>query len=246
MQSNVLMFSIAQNGYDFIYSKCIKSQQLYASKNYYEYVLVNRPCWVNSPKESAWLKIPLILKGLRRGYEWVIFVDADAEIRPQAPKVESLEVSRKSLYLVHGHSGRVNSGVIIAKNTTDTKAFFQQVLNSVETDVPEEDKAPYENGHVIYYSRECEYVYILDQRWNNTVDLTLNDFIRHYTGPMRQHYRKPVFSQLKVRALKTQMMICTQLAKMTGFYSEPYESLKYRLELLTEFSQNEFSAFNSY
>lgn len=246
MQSNVLVFSIAQNGYDFIYSKCIKSQQLYASKNSYEYVLVNRPRWVNSPEESAWLKIPLILVGLCRGYEWVLFVDADAEIRPQAPKVESLEVSRKSLYLVHGHSGRVNSGVIIAKNTADTKAFFQQVLSAVETDVPEEDKAPYENGHVIHFSRKCEYVYILDQCWNNTVDLTLNDFIRHYTGPMRQHYRKPIFSQLKVRALKTQMMIRTQLAKMTGLYSEPHESIKHSLESLTQFCQDEFSAFNSY
>lgn len=71
MQSNILIFSIAQNGYNFTYSKCIKSQLLYARKNSYDYVLVNRPRWVNSPTESSWLKIPLIIEGLRRGYEWV-------------------------------------------------------------------------------------------------------------------------------------------------------------------------------
>lgn len=242
---NVLMFSIAQNGYNFTYSKCIKSQMLYASKNSYDYVLVNRPHSVSSSAESSWLKIPLIIEGLRRGYEWVFFVDADCEIHPQAPKIESIEVPGKSLYLVHGNSGRVNAGVIIAKNTADTKAFFQQVLSAAEMDVPEEDKAPYENGHVIHYSKGCKYMYILDKRWNNTDDVTLNDYIRHYTGPMRQHYTKPVFSQLKVRSLKIQMKLRNQLAKMTGFYSEPHESLKHRLETLTQFCQNEFSAFSN-
>lgn len=247
MPANVLMFSIAQNGYDFIYSKCIKSQQLYATKNSYEYVLVNRPRLVNSSKESAWLKIPLIIEGLRRGYEWVFFVDADCEIRPQALKVESIEVPGKSLYLVHGRSGRVNSGVIIAKNTADTKEFFKQVFNAVEMDVPEEDRKGivYENGHVIHYSKGREYVYILDKCWNNTVDITLNDYIRHYTGPMRQHYRKPAFSQAKVKAIEIQMKIRKQLEQMNGFDSKPHESLKQRLETLTQVCKNEFSAFNN-
>jgi len=245
MQSKILIFSIAQNGYEFTYSKCIKSQQLYASMNSYEYVLVNRPSWVNSPKESAWLKIPLIVKGLNRGYEWVVFIDADGEIRPQTPRIESIEVPEKSIYLVHGHSGRINSGVIIVKNTADAKEFFEQILNTIEIDVPEEDKAPYENGHIIHHAKKSRHVQILDQRWNNTDNANLNDFVRHYTGPMSQYYKKPTFSQLKVSIFRFQMKVNTQIAKLSGFYSEPHDSLKYRLEKLVQHCQNNFSVFMS-
>jgi hypothetical protein len=247
MRSNILMFSIAQNGYDFIYSKCIKSQELYARINSYDYVLVNRPRWVNAAVESAWLKIPLILEGLSRGYEWVFFIDADCEIRPQAPRVESLEVPGKYLYLVQGRSGRVNSGVIITKNTPDTRSFFQKVLNSIERQVPEEDRKniKYENGHIIYHSKQIKYMYLLDLRWNNTYNSNLNDYIRHYTGPMRQYYQKPILSDIKVKTLKISMKIRDRFAKSSALNIESQESLKHRLEILTQFCKKEFPAFRN-
>lgn len=247
MQSNVLMFSIAQNGYDFLYSKCIKSQQLYASHNSYEYVIVNRPRWVSSRRdESAWLKIPLILEGLGKGYEWFFFVDADCEIRPQTPRIESLEMPNKSLYLAPGHSGRVKSGVIIVKNADDATAFFQKVLSTAEMPIPQEDSVGWgENGHVIHYLKKRELLHIIDRRWNNNTDVTLDDYIRHYTGPMRKHYEQPVFSKTNVRILKLTSKIINKLAKVSGVYSEPQKSLKSRLQELTQFCQNEFPAFKT-
>lgn len=42
MSFNILMFSIALNGYDFIYRQCIESHRSYLAKQSYEYVLVNK------------------------------------------------------------------------------------------------------------------------------------------------------------------------------------------------------------
>lgn len=238
------MFSIALNGYDSIYRQCIESHRRYAFQNSYEYVLVNKPDKVDVVADCAWLKIPLILEGLRNGYEWVFFIDADCEVRSNTPRIESIEVPQKSIYLAYGHSNRFNSGVIITKNTAKAKLFFQKVLETADIDVPEEDKAPYENGHIIHYAKGCEDVSVLNTQWNNTTgELYDNDYIRHYTGPMKQYYTKPSFAQTKVKVLQTKNKIIGKLANKFGYSSESKKPLKSRLERLTKISQNKFPAF---
>lgn len=207
----ILVFSVGLNFYDKIYDRCMASHQRYAEQQDYDYVLVNKPRW-GTVIESVWLKVPLILAGLKAGYDWVFFVDADCEIRPNAPRVETLAVSGKSLYLGNGFSGNVNSGVIIAKNEQKAVAFFQQVFDAAGTDVPEMDWG--ENGHIIHFSKNNDQLEILDRRWNNNADVELDDYIRHYSagGPMRPLYK---FSK-SVQLLQLSLRARNKFMKLAG------------------------------
>ena len=246
MKSNVLMFSIALNGYGALYDKCIKSQRIYANKNSYEYVLVNRPRWTSLSRECTWLKIPLILEGLRKGYEWVFYIDTDCEIRSDTPKIESLEVSGKSLYLAEGFSGRVNAGVIITKNTKDAHGFFQQVLATADTPVPAEDSVGWgDNGHVIHYSKGREFLYILEPCWNNNRDVMLDDYIRHYSaGLMRKHYKQTTISKITYKIAKLEGRLRSKIAKISEPKLESQESFKDNLAALTQLCQKNFPVFS--
>jgi hypothetical protein len=86
----------------------------------------------------------------------------------------------------------VNAGVIIARKSPDTRAFLTAVLDHAADEVPPDDRALYENGHVIHYSKNQPYLQILDPKWNNNRDPYLVDYVRHYSagGPMRKLYRK--------------------------------------------------------
>jgi hypothetical protein len=243
MKSNVLMFSIGLNGYDIVYSNFITSQRLYAKKNFYEYLIVTHPLWNHQASDSSWLKIPLILAALRKGYEWVFFIDADCDIRLHTPRLESIEVPGKYLYLANGYTGRVNAGVIIVKNTAETQKLFESILEKAETSVPRENQAPYENGHVIHYSKGCEFLQTLDLRWNNNMDKKLNDYIRHYSNGslMRKHYKVTTGGKIVKKVLKFR----DRMAKAVGFDFIPQEPLKSRLATLTWFCQKRFPAFSN-
>jgi hypothetical protein len=106
--------------------------------------------------------------------------------------VESIELPGKTLYMATGYTGRVNAGVIIAKKSASTQAFLTAVLDHAADEVPPDDRALYENGHVIHYSKDQPFLQILDAKWNNNRDPFLVDHIRHYSagGPMRKLYRK--------------------------------------------------------
>lgn len=183
----VLVFSVGLNYYDVIYDHCMASHARYAEKYGYDHVLVNRPRWA-TVLESVWIKVPLIIAGLKAGYDWVFFVDADCELRDRAPRVEEIETEGKSFYLGKGFSGNVNSGVIIAQNTPEALAFFEQVFAAAPIDVPEMDWG--ENGHIIHFAKKTDQLGVLERRWNNNADVDLDDYVRHYSagGPMRPLY----------------------------------------------------------
>lgn len=190
MSESTLMFSMAFNGYDVLYNKCVRSQRAYARQRGYTYCLVNRPRWTSLTRECAWLKIALMITGLERGYDWVFFIDTDAEVKPHTPPIQSLAEPGKSVYLVPGWSGRVNSGVLIARNTADAAALFRRILENADRPVPEEDAISWgENGHVIHYAKHQPCVKICDRAWNNNAQPEMPDYIRHYSnGPMRDTY----------------------------------------------------------
>lgn len=185
--SNTLVFCVALNGYERIYESCIESQREYAARHDYQYRLINRPGNA-SITASAWLKIPLLLEALLSGYEWVAFIDADCQIKPETPALESLEKEGKCLYMGQGFSGRVNSGVIIAKNETRIIDLFERILENSNNEVAESDWG--ENGHLIHFTKDWDGLHILDRRWNNNAEPLLKDYIRHYSagGPMRELY----------------------------------------------------------
>ncbi|HEY4366341.1 MAG TPA: hypothetical protein VGN07_03845 [Steroidobacteraceae bacterium] len=192
---STLIFTVAQNGYGVGYSQCVQSHAAYAKRVGAKYLPVVRPFRVKEPALSAWLKIPLMLHALRSGYEWVAFVDADCRIHSSAPDFRAVEQPGRSVYMANGRSGRVNSGVMFAKAAAGAAAFFEQVMGSLTTGIPPEDRQNlrYENGNVIYCTRHSEQVEVIDHRWNNTYEPGLQDHFRHYTGPLRGEYRRSLF-----------------------------------------------------
>lgn len=186
-KSHVLIFSSGLNNYDRIYQQCIKSHQDYANKFGYDYRLVNKP-QTASITASAWLKIPLLIKALEENYEWIFYIDADCKINSAAPALEMLAVENKSLYMAKGFSGRINSGVIIVKNSEQIKNLFKTIYLHCNENVPYAEWG--ENGHIIHFAEAWQGLQILDRKWNNNANPELQDYIRHFSagGPMRALY----------------------------------------------------------
>ncbi|WP_124391975.1 putative nucleotide-diphospho-sugar transferase [Rhodococcus wratislaviensis] len=158
---------------------------------------------------SAWLKVPLTLRALEMGYENVAYIDADCEVRADAPDFRTVlsDSPHASVFMANGRSGRLNSGVMFVRNSAVSRRFYGRVMQSMTEKIPEKDRAglKYENGNIIYCAAGNTDVNIMDARWNNTSQPELQDFIRHYTGPLRQEYRRPIaietYSQLMKRVI---------------------------------------------
>lgn len=138
---SVLVYTVAQNGYAGAFARCIASHQDYCNRLGFNYVAVTRPFRVEHPAHCAWLKIPLMLHALSSGYDWVAFIDSDAAIRRTAPDFRSIDSTSKSVYMVTGRSGRLNSGVMICKRSGESEKFFSAVMNSLGEEIPAEDRA---------------------------------------------------------------------------------------------------------
>ena len=194
MYSKALVFSIALEGFEQTFGDCIKTQIEYCRRYQYDYVLIKRSPYHLYPDEAAWMKVPLIRAALAGNYEWVSFLDADCEIRSHTPGFSehfSALSESKTIFMAPGFSGRLNSGVIFAKNSPASLSFFDKILINADLEIPTpEDRAPYENGHFIYYGKDNPAVYPLEhQLWNNNSRLDDKSYIQHYVrGPMREWY----------------------------------------------------------
>lgn len=199
-----IVFSIAQNGYAALYRPCLRTQAAYCHGHGYEHVTVARPLRVPDPALSAWLKVPLLLATLRGGYDVAVFIDADCRIAPATPSLDGFLATPESLHMALGRSGRHNSGVIVARGDEPGVGFLERAVASVTEEIPAEDRAnlKYENGNLIWCARTLGGVGTLDARWNNSQDPELDDFVRHYTGPMRDRYRPPALAGPVLRAVR--------------------------------------------
>lgn len=194
MEGNkILVFSIALEGYSSLFRSCIESQRQYCEMFGYTYTLIDKAPKNLLPKEAAWLKIFLLRSALECDYDWVVFIDADCEIRKHAPSFaadfKDYE-DGKSIFLAHGFSGRINSGVIFLRKTKEAKDYLEQVINNGNKEVPDEDKALYENGHMIHYGKKNPNVQIIEaEKWNNNRILYPSSYIQHYSGGiLREEY----------------------------------------------------------
>ncbi|MCM8569190.1 hypothetical protein NE848_07360 [Gramella jeungdoensis] len=193
-KNRVLVFSIALGGYASLFRDCIESQKKYCSRFDFGYINLKKSPYVLAPAEAAWLKVFLLREALSCDYDYIAFVDADCEIRKHAPSF--VEVLRKKpskhIFMCHGFSGRINSGVIFLKNTPQAHTYLETVLDNRHKKVPEEDKALYENGHMIHYGKNNADVEILDfKKWNNNHYLDPTSYIQHYSGGiLREKYLK--------------------------------------------------------
>lgn len=198
---STLIFTVAQNGYGIGYAECLQSHARYAAKLGATYVPVVRPFRVEEPALCAWLKISLLLHALRARHEWIAFVDADVSIRGHTPDFRTQWPSPRSVFMAKGRSGRINSGVIFARGEPQAIGFFEQVMASIVANVPAAARhhLKYENGNVIHCASQGDAIEVIDHAWNNTFEPELHDYLRHYTGPMRDEYRRSLGAALAFR-----------------------------------------------
>jgi hypothetical protein len=201
MSNNVLVFSIALNGYQWLYKSCLASHKRYALRYGYRYAVVTHPSITSAGVECCWLKLTLLRSALNAGYDSVMFIDADACVKFQAPAISSVLEKDKYLYLVKGYSGRFNSGVLLIKNHVKAREWIEQVLSRRHLTVEAKNDVCWgENGHIIQQTKDCLFVCTLDRRWNNTSDPNLEDYIRHYNhGPLRRSYTLNIIHKILSR-----------------------------------------------
>ncbi|RFA22535.1 putative nucleotide-diphospho-sugar transferase [Subtercola boreus] len=214
-----LIYTIAQNGYDTAFLSCIASQRAYAKRLGAEYVSVNKPKRIEDTALSAWLKIPLMINALESGYDWVVYIDADCEVKSTAPDFRhELADLEDDVFMALGRSGRLNSGVMMARRSDRSVAFFRRVLDSMTESIPGEDRLTlkYENGNVIFVARTSGGVAVIPSVWNNTIDPELSDNVRHYTGNLRPLLKRSLFREVQYQVLKR--VGARQLSK---FQSQP-------------------------
>ncbi len=225
-KEKTLVFSIALKGYSQLFKNCISSQRKYCEKHGMDYVLVDKSPRQLLPIEAAWLKLFLLREALYTNkYNWIAFIDADCEIRDFSPSF-ILDLVKydpsKSIFLAKGFSGRINSGVIILKNTSEALLYLNNVINNGDLPVPKEDEALYENGHMIHFGKSNPAVQIMEwEEWNNNHDINKNSFIQHYSGGiLREQYLKryPIrtWSNKTIKRFKRYFFIFSDLPQITS------------------------------
>jgi len=186
-----LIVSMGFNGYQWAYRRNIETQKAYAHRHGYDYVFVEKPAFTRLLMECAWLKLPLMLAALRSGRPWVFYLDSDIEVKRDTPAIETIFCDGMTLYMANGFSGRLNSGVMIARNDPALTALLERIVDKALMTVPEEDSVGWgENGHVIHFAKNFAGLQLISSVWNNNCDPEIDDYLRHYSaGPMRRHYQ---------------------------------------------------------
>ncbi len=194
MTDRVLVMSMACNGYQWRYRTLISSHRAYTLRHGYDYLLFDRPALTRMGPECAWLKVPLLLSALQTGYDAVVWLDADTLVRHHCPALSELPHSDKTVFAARGYSMRLNSGVMILKQSVTAMAFLKHALFRATRPLPKEiDIGWGENGHLIDAAHQFDCVHYLDQRWNNNEDPLLDDYIRHYSaGPLSEEFVPPL------------------------------------------------------
>lgn len=197
-----LVFSIALNGYQWIYRNYLKSHREYARNQGYCYQAITRPIATSLGVECCWLKLTVMLSALEAGYERVMFVDADAYIHEITPTLDTADFNQCSILMAKGYSGRFNSGVIILRNSFRAKQWLRNVIASRYSAIESANAVGWgENGHIIELSNDVSLVGELNIKWNNTYNKELQGYITHFShGPMRQNKWLRVIHRLLSRA----------------------------------------------
>lgn len=187
MVNKTLVFSIALNGYQWLYKRELDSHKRYANKHDYDYQAVTRPYFSLLGVECCWLKLTLMRTALLSGYQQVMFIDADAMVKDNCPAIETLFVEDKHIYMAKGYSKRFNSGVMIVQKHKQVTDWLSRVINSRMLTVENKNSVGWgENGHIIELSQNCPFILEIEQKWNNTFDDKMHDFIQHKNcGPLR-------------------------------------------------------------
>jgi len=233
MNQNTFIFTIATNGYDEVFKDCLDSHKKYATSQSYNYVAFTKsPPSGISGTNSAWLKVLIILRALKKGYKSVFFVDADALIRHYTPPIESVFRPDKSIYMSVESSGNFNSGVIFVINNPQSIKFFENLL--LRADMPgfmllKSDRNLYENGHVINLAKNSPIVQIISPKWNYNFNTVLPENEQEYILYGRgTWHRKPRSKEKPISLFQSFWLRISQgsryflLKRLLKFYEHEY------------------------
>ncbi len=112
-----------------------KVKQDYCKSHIYDYRDDEDDEIVDKSRPLAWSKVNLIRRCLKDGYDYVVWIDADAFIMNPTIKLESIIVNfskDKDILLTMDAVDVLNSGVMFIKNTEWSKAFFDLVYNMTD------------------------------------------------------------------------------------------------------------------
>lgn len=205
MATRFLIMTLAMNGYQWAYRSFIKTHIAYAKRIGAKHIEVSRPSFSSLGVECCWLKLHLLKKALKAGYQDVLILDADTKVNDSAPDIRVNRRFGKSIYMAKGYSQRFNSGVLWVQNHPESLTFITKVINNRFNTVPSEDDVGWgENGHIIYHAKQSNIIAELDTCWNNTYNTELKDYIRHYNhGPFRTRWHKRLLHKLLARISRT-------------------------------------------
>ena len=234
VQEKAFIFTIATNGYEEIYRDYLCAHQEYANKYNYKYIAFTKsPIYGISGTNSAWLKVAIILKALKKGYKNVFFIDADALIRDYTPPIESLFCEGKYIYMSVESSGNFNSGVIIVISHQTSIQFFKKLLLRADVPgflLPKSDQCLYENGHVINLAKNSPIVQIIDPKWNYNYNTTLEEGDKEYIWHGRDTWHQKPRSKAKTTSYLDSLMQKLSegsryllLQRLLKFYENEYD-----------------------
>ncbi len=190
---NLVIFSVATNGYQHVWSDCLASQRAYAARLGAGYLLLSGRYGL-TPREAAWLKIAMLRRLLLEPAEtvgWVAFFDADCLVRSTAPDPRSLGKTypNAGLFAAEGLSGNFNSGVLFSRNRAEVGNIFETMLNDSGKAAPADIRTAYENGHFIQHATGHPAVQVIGPEWNSTDSKAPDRHVLHFTGPLRDEHR---------------------------------------------------------
>lgn len=183
-----MVFTLGQGGYDRAFARAVRSQRDYCVRHGYAFACIAGQGDPALGRENIWLKV-LALYGAMLKNDYVLYLDTDVEISTDTPPFTEVVTEQDPIGLVAGHSGRVNAGVILVRSNARTRAFFREWIASLGVPLAARHDVGWgENGHLIRLASEHR-LRLLPTEWNNTFRPELADYLRHYTGPMREHYQ---------------------------------------------------------
>ena len=205
MNKDLLIISLALNGYQLTYRKHLATHKRYAEEMGAEYLLISKPFISKLGVECCWLKLHAARQALRLGYKNVLILDADAWVNEHSPDIRENIVAGKYIYMAKGYTQRFNSGVMLLNNSPACLRFVDTIINNRIYEIPEEDSVGWgENGHVIHFAKHSSIVKELDCVWNNTYKADINDFIKHRNhGPLRTSFMRKMLHKSLAMASRT-------------------------------------------
>lgn len=184
-----VVFTIATNGYEKVFERCIESQRHYCRRLKIPHRLIEgRPPWGISSNDSAWLKIPALRHLANRTSGGVLYLDADCEVLPGAGdfRIWDERAPGKSVFACHDFSGRLNAAVIYCRSTPAGRRILGRLCLSAlipPSFLPRSDRNLYENGHFIWMLKDNPQVEVLPPEWNaGLYHRAAEPFIVHHGG----------------------------------------------------------------